>query len=181
MAKAGAKIRPDDFVHLHNHTHYSLLDGLTKVSALTKRVAELGMEAVAVTDHGLMSGAIEFYKVANEEGIKPIIGMEAYVAPRTFKDKAPSYDRAAYHLTMLAANNTGYQNLMHLSTVANLDGFYYRPRIDRQLIEKYNQGIIVLSGCMQGEVGDDLRAGQYEQAKKTAEWYKKVFGKRYYL
>lgn len=181
MANPGAKLKPSDFVHLHNHTQYSLLDGLSKVPALMERVHELGMKAVAMTDHGLMSGAVEFYKAAKERDIKPIIGMEAYVAPRSHKDRDPAYDRAAYHLTILAANNTGYQNLMRLSTIANLDGFYYRPRIDRELIAQYNEGVIVLSGCMQGEVGDALRSGQYEQAKKIAQWYKKVFGGRYYL
>lgn len=181
MAKAGAKLKPSDFVHLHNHTQYSLLDGLTKVPALMQRVKELGMNAITMTDHGLMSGAIDFYKAAKENDVNPIIGMEAYVAPRSIADKDPAYDRAAYHLTMLAMNNTGYQNLMRLSTIANLEGFYYRPRIDRQLIEKYNEGLIILSGCLQSEVGDALRAGQYEQAKKTAGWFKKIFGDRYYL
>lgn len=181
MANSGVKLKPSDFVHLHNHTQYSLLDGLTKVPALMARVTELGMESIAMTDHGLMSGAVEFYKAAKEEGVKPIIGMEAYVAPRSYKDKDPAYDRAAYHLTILAANNSGYQNLMRLSTIANLDGFYYRPRIDKELIKKYSNGLIVLSGCMQGEVGDALRAGQYDQAKKVAQWYKEVFGSRYYL
>ncbi|HEX5395410.1 MAG TPA: PHP domain-containing protein, partial [Candidatus Saccharimonadales bacterium] len=181
MVKAGVKLKTGDFVHLHNHTQYSLLDGLTKIPALMERVGKLGMEAVAMTDHGLMSGAIEFYKAAKDSGIKPIIGMEAYMAPRSHKDKDPAHDRTAYHLTMLAANNTGYQNLMRLSTIANLEGFYYRPRIDRVLLEQYNEGVIVLSGCMQGEVGDALRAGQYEQAKETVLWYRSLFGDRYYL
>ncbi|MBI4033575.1 DNA polymerase III subunit alpha [Candidatus Saccharibacteria bacterium] len=181
MANAGVKPKPSDYVHLHNHTHYSLLDGLTKVPALMERVAELGMDAIAMTDHGLMSGAVEFYKAAKENNLKPIIGMEAYVAPRSHKDKDPAYDRAAYHLTMLVMNNTGYRNLMRLSSIANLQGFYYRPRVDRDKLKKYNEGIIVLSGCMQGEVSDALRSGQYEQAKKIAGWYKGVFGDRYYL
>ncbi|HEY5549927.1 MAG TPA: DNA polymerase III subunit alpha [Candidatus Saccharimonadales bacterium] len=181
MAKPGVKLKPSDFVHLHNHTQYSLLDGLTKVPALMERVVELGMEAVAMTDHGLMSGAVEFYKHAKDHNIKPIIGMEAYVAPRSHKDKDPAYDRAAYHLTMLASNNAGYQNLMRLSSIANLAGFYYRPRVDKELIEKYNEGLIVLSGCLQGELGNALRSGRLEQAKKVASWYKKIFGDRYYL
>ncbi len=181
MANLGSKLKSDDFVHLHNHTHYSLLDGLTKVPALVERTRELGMGAVAMTDHGFMSGVIEFYKTATDAGIKPIIGMEAYVAPRGHKDKDPTLDRNSHHLTMLAASNEGYQNLMRLSTIGNLEGFYYRPRIDRELIKKYNQGIIVLSGCMQGEVADSLRQDQYEQAKKMAEWFKSLFGDRYYL
>ncbi len=181
MAKTGAKLKSTDYVHLHNHTQYSLLDGLTKVPDLVTRVKELGMEAIAITDHGLMSGAIEFYKAAKEAKINPIIGMEAYVAPRSHKDKDPAHDRSAFHLTMLAMNNRGYQNLMRLSTTANLEGFYYRPRIDRKLLEKYSDGIIVLSGCMQGEVSDLLRQDQYQQAKNAAGWYKQLFGDRYYL
>src|SRR3989338_8576258 len=177
----GAKLKPNDFVHLHNHSQYSLLDGLTKLPALIEFVKASGMEAVALTDHGTMSGTVEFYKAAKAAGIQPIIGMEAYVAPRKYTDKEPEKDRQYYHLTMLAMNQTGYQNLMRLSTVANLKGYYYRPRIDRALIEKYNEGLIVLSGCMGGEVSDALRSWQYEQAKKTARWYKKIFGDRYYI
>ena len=177
----GAKLKPNDFVHLHNHSQYSLLDGLTKLPALIEFVKASGMEAVALTDHGTMSGTVEFYKAAKAAGIQPIIGMEAYVAPRKYTDKEPEKDRQYYHLTMLAMNQKGYQNLMRLSTIANLEGFYYRPRIDHDLIEKYSEGLIVLSGCMGGEVSDALRAGQYEQAKKTALWYKQLFGDRYYL
>ncbi|HVU83749.1 MAG TPA: DNA polymerase III subunit alpha, partial [Puia sp.] len=181
MKKSEAGLKTSDYVHLHNHTQYSLLDGLTKVPALVDRVKELGMDAVAITDHGTMSGAIEFYKAAKAGGVKPIIGMEAYVAPRSYLDKDPTKDRQYFHLTMLAMNNQGYQNLMSLSTIANLEGFYYRPRIDHSLIEKHNEGIIVLSGCIGGEVADALRQGQYEQAKETAKWYRKIFGDRYYI
>jgi DNA polymerase-3 subunit alpha len=181
MKKPGPKLKPSDYVHLHNHTQYSLLDGLTKVPALVSRVKKLGMDSVAITDHGTMSGVIEFYKAAKAEDIKPIIGMEAYIAPRSYKDKDPAKDRQYFHLTMLAADMTGYQNLMRLSTNANLEGFYYRPRIDRELLEKYKEGIIVLSGCIGGEVGDALRQGQYELAKKTAEWYKSVFKDKYFI
>lgn len=180
-AVASATLRPSDYVHLHNHTQYSLLDGLTKVPELTSLIKKMGMDAVAVTDHGTMSGAIEFYKAANDAGIKPIIGMEAYIAARAHTDKDSAQDRQYYHLTMLAMNNQGYQNLMRLSTIANLDGFYYKPRIDHDLLEKYGQGIIVLSGCMGGEVSDELRQGQYQQAKEIAVWYKKIFGDRYYI
>ncbi len=170
-----------DYVHLHNHTQYSLLDGLTKIPALIDRVIELGMKSVAITDHGTLSGAVEFYKEAKAKNIKPIIGLETYVAPRRHTDKDPGKDKNYFHLILLAMNDTGYQNLMRLSTIANLQGFYYRPRIDRELLEKYNEGLIVLSGCIGGEVGDMLRQGQYEQAKQTAAWYKKVFKDRYYL
>ena len=177
----GVKLKPSDYVHLHNHTHHSLLDGLTKIPDLVNKVKELGMEAVAITDHGTMSGAIEFYKSATEAGIKPIIGMEAYVATRTRHDRDPAKDKARYHLTILAMNNQGYQNLMRLSTIANLEGVYYRPRIDHELIEKYNEGLIILSGCAGSELGENLSGDNYEEAKKIASWYKSIFGDRYYL
>ncbi len=176
-----AKLKASDYVHLHNHTQYSLLDGLTKVPALVKKVKQLGMQAVAVTDHGTMSGAIEFYEAARDKGIKPVIGMEAYVAARSHTDKDPAHDRQYYHLTILAMDNIGYENLMNLASIANLDGFYYRPRIDKALLEKYNQGLIILSGCIGGEVSDALRQGQYDLAKKTAQWYKQLLGDRYYI
>lgn len=170
-----------DYVHLHNHTQYSLLDGLTKIPPLIEHVKESGMEAVAITDHGTMSGAIEFYKEAKAKGIKPIVGMEAYVAARGLSDKDPTKDKQYYHVILLAMNHEGYQNLMALSTIANLEGFYYKPRIDHGLLEKHNQGIICLSGCASSELGNALRQGQYEHAKQIAEWYKQAFGDRYYL
>jgi DNA polymerase-3 subunit alpha len=172
---------PADYVHLHNHTQYSLLDGLTKLGPLVDFVKSSGMSAVAMTDHGTLSGAIDFYKEAVNHEIKPIIGIETYVAARKHTDKDPAHDKQRYHLIILAMNNTGYQNLMRLSTIANLDGFYYFPRIDHDLLEKYHEGLIVLSACMGGEIGDALKQGQYEQARKTAQWYKGVFGDRYYL
>lgn len=181
MATKSEALKASDFVHLHNHTQYSLLDGLTKVPALVEHVKDSGMEAVAMTDHGTLSGAVEFYTAATAGGIKPIIGMEAYVASRTHQDRDPAHDKQYYHLILLAMNNTGYQNLMRLSTIAHLEGFYYKPRIDRQLLEQYNEGLIVLSGCISGEFGDALRQEQYDQAKKVAEWYKGVFGDRYYI
>jgi DNA polymerase-3 subunit alpha len=181
LAKQKTKLGAADFVHLHNHTQYSLLDGLTKVPALVRRVKDSGMAAVAITDHGTMSGAIEFYKTAKAAAVKPIIGLEAYVAARTLYDKEPSKDKQNYHLILLAMNSEGYQNLMALTTIANLEGFYYKPRIDRSLLEKHNEGLICLSGCASSEIGEALRQGQYEQAKTTAKWYKKAFGDRYYL
>lgn len=174
-------LKSSDYVHLHNHTHYSLLDGLTKVPKLTKKIKDLGMKAVAITDHGTLSGAIEFYKSAKEQGIKPIIGIEQYIAARGHTDKDPQKDKNNFHLIILAMNNKGYVNLMKLSSIANLDGFYYKPRIDHELLEKYNEGLIVLSGCIGGEVSDALRRDQYDQAKATAKWYKKIFGDRYYI
>ena len=176
-----AKLTAADYVHLHNHTQYSLLDGLTKVPALVEYVKESGMQAVAMTDHGTMSGVVEFYKEATGKGVKPIIGMETYVAARGLADKDPGKDKLNYHLILLAMNDQGYRNLMRLSTIGNLQGFYYKPRIDHPTLEKYNEGLIVLSGCIGGEVGDALRQDQYQQAAETAKWYKKVFGDRYYI
>lgn len=181
MATKKPALTASDYVHLHNHTQYSLLDGLTKVPDLVEHVKAQGMPAVAMTDHGTLSGAIEFYKAAKATGIKPIIGMEAYVAARTLYDKEPGKDKQYYHLILLAMNHEGYQNLMALSTIANLEGYYYKPRIDRQLLAEHNEGLICLSGCASGEVGDALRQGQYEQAKEIAAWYKRAFAERYYL
>lgn len=181
MATKKTALKASDYVHLHNHTQYSLLDGLTKVPALVKHVKATGMTAVAMTDHGTLSGTIEFYKEAKANGIKPIVGMEAYMATRSLYDREPDKDKQNYHLILLVMNHEGYQNLMALSTIANLEGFYYKPRIDRELLRKHNEGLICLSGCASSEVGDALRQGQYEQAKKVAEWYKDVFGDRYYL
>ena len=174
-------LKPSDFVHLHNHTQYSLLDGLTKVPDLITQIGNLGMDSVAMTDHGTLSGAIEFYTTAKSANIKPIIGIEAYIASRKHTDKEPGLDKQYFHLIILAMNNIGYENLMRLSTIANLDGFYYKPRIDHDLLEKYNEGLIVLSGCINGEVGDALNQGQYDEAKKAANKYKKIFGDRYYI
>lgn len=175
------KLKPSDYVHLHNHTQYSLLDGLTKIPALIDQVSNLGMSAIAVTDHGTLSGAIELYKTAKAQDIKPIVGLETYVSPRGHQDKDPVKDKNPYHLTLLAMNDQGYQNLMKLSTLANLIGYYYRPRIDHDLLELNNEGLIVLSGCIGGEIGEYLMQNQYDQAKSIAKWYKKVFGDRYYL
>lgn len=171
-----------DFVHLHNHTHYSLLDGLQKVPQMLDWVQELGQKAVAITDHGTLSGVIEFYKECQKRDIKPIIGMEAYVAPRKHTDKSTREDRTPYHLTLLAQNEIGYKNLIKLSTIACLDGFYYKPRVDRELLERYHEGLIALTGCIGGEVGSNILADNYASAKQAAEWYSMIFGKdNYYL
>ncbi len=175
------KLVSSDYVHLHNHTQYSLLDGLTKIPALMDYVVNTEMKAVAITDHGNLNGVIEFYKEAKNKDINPIIGIETYIAARTLYDKEPAKDKPNYHLILLAMNDTGYQNLMAMSTIANLEGFYYRPRIDHELLAKHNEGLIALSGCIGGEIGDQLRQGQYEEAKKIALWYKEAFGDRYYL
>lgn len=176
-----AALAASDYVHLHNHTHYSVLDGLQKIPEMLDYVKELGMESMAITDHGSLSGAIEFYKEAKSRGIKPIIGMETYIASRKHTNKDPAKDKGRFHLVLLAMNMQGYQNLMKLSTIANLDGFYHKPRIDHDLIEQYHEGLIALSGCIGGEVGENLRYGDYEKAKELALWYKSIFGDRYYL
>ncbi len=177
----GAVLQPSDFVHLHNHTHHSTLDGLTKIQDLAAKVKEFGMEAAAVTDHGTMSGILEYYKAAKAEGIKPIIGMEAYVATRSRFDRDPGKDKQRFHLTVLAMNNTGFHNLIKLSSQANLEGMYYKPRIDHELLEELGEGLIILSGCASGEIGDALKNDDYDTALDIAKWYKSVFGDRYYL
>jgi len=181
LANQRKTLTPKDYVHLHNHTQYSLLDGLTKVPALIEYVKAQGMEAVAITDHGTLSGIIEFYKEAKKNSIIPVLGIETYIAARSYLDKEANLDKPNYHLILLAINNTGYQNLMKLSTLANLDGFYYKPRIDHALLEEYNEGLVCLSGCMGSELGQALSQGLKSEAIKTAKWYKKVFKDRYYL
>lgn len=178
---SGRVLDASSFVHLHNHTHHSLLDGLTKIPDLMERVKGLGMEAVAMTDHGTMSGTVEFYKAAKAAGVKPIIGMETYVAARSHLDRDPQKDKARYHLILLAMNNTGYQNLMKLSSIANLEGMYYKPRIDHELLQQYNEGLIALSACAGGEIGENLQVDNYDEALAIASWYKSIFGDRYYL
>ena len=177
----GVQLKPSDYVHLHNHTHHSLLDGLTKIPDFVKLVKDMGMDGAAITDHGTMSGVVEFYKAAKDNGIKPIIGLEAYIAARSRHDRDPQKDRGRYHLTILAMNNIGYQNLMRLSSIANLEGVYYKPRMDREILEKYNEGLIILSGCASSEISESLKIDNYDEAKKVAKWYESIFGDRYYL
>ena len=174
-------LTPADFVHLHNHTHYSVLDGMTKVNELIDKTKEFGMEAVAITDHGTMSGVLETYKTAKEAGIKPILGIETYVAARKMSDRDPQFDKVRYHLTLLAMDATGYRNLMYLSSQANIEGYYYRPRIDHDVLEKHSEGVICLSGCGSSEISVRLRNNDYAGAKKLTQWYFKVFGDRFYL
>ena len=170
------------FVHLHNHSHYSLLDGLTKIDEMVGRAKELGMEALAITDHGNLYGAVEFYKKAKKAGIKPILGMEAYLAPGSRFDKEMQGVGASgrlpyYHLILLAKNQTGWKNLIALATKGFMDGFYYKPRIDKELLRAYHEGIIALSGCMTGEIQRLLAAERYDLAKTAAEEYANIFGK----
>lgn len=170
-----------EFVHLHVHSEYSLLDGLSSCRELAERAAELGMPALALTDHGAMYGAIQFHKACRASGIKPIIGMETYLAHRDYRERDPQRDRKPYHLVLLAQNNTGYHNLMHLATTAQLDGFYYKPRIDKQTLAEHGEGVIVLSGCGSSEVARLIMAGQLDEARRVITWYRDTFPGRYYL
>ena len=180
-AQGQPALQPSDFVHLHNHTFHSVLDGLTKINDLVDKVKEFGMEAAAVTDHGTMSGILDYYKTAKKAGIKPILGIETYVAARSRFDRDPAKDKQRFHLTVLAMNNTGFHNLMKLSTQANLEGMYYKPRIDHDLLEELNEGLIVMSGCASGEIGVALKEDDYDRARDIAKWYKSILGDRYYL
>ena len=174
----------DSFVHLHVHSHYSLLDGACKIEELVGTAKKFGMPAVAVTDHGNMFGAVEFYREATREGIKPIIGYEAYVAPGRRQDReiTGGIKEAAFHLTLLAENATGYHNLAWLATTAYLDGFYYKPRIDWDALQGHSEGIICLSGCLKSQVSHLLQADRYDEAKAVADRYRQLFGDgRYYL
>ena len=175
------KTKPQ-FVHLHTHSDDSLLDGLSKIPALVQRAKDLGMNAVAVTDHGNMYGAIELYKEAKKQGIKPIIGMEGYVTSHTMQDKNPSINEKRWHIILLAKDNTGYKNLIKLSTLSHLEGFYYKPRLDKETLAKYAEGIIALSGCLGGELGSAILEGRMRDTKKIIEEHKAIFGKEnYYL
>ena len=169
------------FTHLHVHTEYSLLDGSSKIRELTARAKELGMDSMAITDHGVMYGVIDFYRVAREVGIKPILGCEVYVAPgsRFDRENGAGEDRY-YHLILLAENNTGYKNLMKIVSKGFVDGFYYKPRVDLDLLETYHEGIISLSACLAGEVQKYLARGMYEEAKRSALRYSEIFGKDHF-
>ena len=162
------------FTHLHVHTEYSLLDGMCRISQLVSRARELGMDSLAITDHGVMYGVIEFYQAAREAGIKPIIGCEIYIAQGSRFSRSPG-DKDHYHLVLLAKNQTGYQNLIHLTTKAHLESFYYRPRVDKELLEQYHQGLIALTGCIGGEIPQLILGGRLQEAKQTALWCKQTF------
>ncbi|MCL5675584.1 MAG: DNA polymerase III subunit alpha [Patescibacteria group bacterium] len=165
-----------DFVHLHNHTEYSLLDGLSKIPRLLARVKELDMKAIAITDHGAMYGALNFYLKCKDEGVKPIIGCETYVAKRSHLDKEAGIDTEPYHLLLLAENNAGYKNLIKLITIAHLDGYYYRPRVDWGLLETYHEGLIATSSCLQGQVPRLILDGKAKEARLTAQKFSQLFG-----
>ncbi len=169
-----------DFVHLHSHTEYSLLDGLSKCTALAQRAAELDMQALAITDHGVMYGVVDFYQACQNVGIKPIIGIETYVAQVSRKSRDRD-DGKPHHLILLAQNQTGYRNLLELASIAQLEGFYYRPRIDKEVLSALSEGVIALSACVQGEVPQLLHQGRDAEARKAVLWYQEQFPGRFYL
>jgi len=169
-------IKGMSFVHLHVHTEYSLLDGFSKIKKLVKRTKEMGMPAVAITDHGTMFGVIEFFKAAREAGVKPIIGLEAYLAPNSMHDRDARSDKRASHLLLLAENNTGYQNLLRIASAAQMEGFYYNPRIDHDFLAAHAEGLIATSGCMAAEIPRALREGDQQKALSLIEWYYSIFG-----
>lgn len=170
-------ITPMKFVHLHTHSHYSLLDGLIKIDDLVARAKELGMKAIALTDHGNLYGAVEFYKKSVKAELKPILGVEAYIAPRSRFQKEAKIDDKYFHLILLCENQTGWQNLLKLTTKAYLEGFYYKPRMDKELLKEYHEGLIATSACVGGEIGQLILSNNFEEAEKTAKEYEKIFGK----
>ncbi|MFM8893574.1 MAG: PHP domain-containing protein, partial [Planctomycetia bacterium] len=176
------------FVHLHCHSHYSLLDGASTIDRLVERAVELGMNALAITDHGNLHGALEFYQASKAANLNPIIGYEAYIAPGSrFQKDAGSQKDSSYHLTLLARDRKGFANLLQLATKAYLEGFYFKPRIDRELLEQYGEGIVCLSGCLSGEFSRSLIGSAREQreslaqAREVAGWFQKTFGDRYFI
>ncbi len=170
---------PDLFTHLHVHTEYSMLDGLSRIEPLIHRTRELGMDSLAITDHGGMYGAIDFYQLAKSEGVRPIVGCELYVAPGSRHERNPN-ERSPFHMTVLAKNDVGYRNLVKLVTLSHLEGFYYRPRVDRDILERFHEGLIVMSGCASGEVPLLITQGRHDDARDAVGWYREVFGD-YYL
>lgn len=170
------------FVHLHVHTHYSLLDGFSNIKKLVKRTKELGMDSIAISDHGTMFGAVEFFRIAKSSHVKPIIGLEGYLSPRGMLDKDVQYDKRAYHLLLLAENKTGYQNLLKIASASQLEGFYYQPRIDKAYLEAHSEGLIASSACLKGEISSMIMDYGEEMALKSMEWYFNVFGRdRFFL
>ena len=163
-----------DFVHLHLHTEYSLLDGACRIDSLFDRVKEHGQKAVAITDHGVMYGAVDFYKAAKKAGVKPIIGCEMYMASRGLTDKIYSLDRENYHLVLLVKNEKGYKNLIRLNSIAHTEGFYSKPRIDMNTLRLYHEGLIALSGCIGGRIPQYILSGDYDSALSHARDRKSV-------
>src|SRR5665213_1250036 len=170
------------FTHLHVHTHYSLLDGACRISDLVKRTKALGMDSIAITDHGCMFGVIEFFNECKKEGIKPILGMEAYMAPRDRRERSGNAGDAAYHLLLLAENIEGYRNLLKLSSLAYREGFYYKPRIDKESLKQFKNGLIATSPCLGGEIPTAFLKRDAKAARQVAETYLDIFGPdRFYI
>ena len=170
------------FVHLHVHSEYSLLDGFSNINKLVERAAEYGMPALALTDHGAMYGVIDFYNAARKAGVKPIIGIEGYMAARRMGDREPQFDKRSTHLLLLAENQTGYQNLLKLASGAQLEGFYYFPRVDHEFLAENSEGLICTSGCMSAEIPRLIQRGDLQMAQKKLDWYYEVFGSdRFFL
>ena len=165
-----------NFVHLHVHSEFSLLDGLSRIEDLAKRAVELDMPAIALTDHGVMYGIVDFVRACKQEGVKPIAGIEIYVGPRRMTDRDPQKDRSPYHLVLLAENQTGYQNILQIATAAQLEGFYYRPRVDKPYLKQHAEGVIALSSCNSGELARLTLEGNPDKARRAALWYKEAFG-----
>src|SRR5262245_56418473 len=166
-----------DFVHLHNHSDYSLLDGASPIPGMVERAAELKMPALALTDHGVLFGAVEFYQEARKAGVKPIVGMEAYVTRGRRQDRTRE---TAHHLVLLARDESGFRNLMRLSSLAFLEGFYYKPRVDHEVLAQYAEGLLALSACPKGEIATDLLEGDEARAERTAQTYRDIFGAENY-
>ena len=171
----------ENFVHLHVHSEYSLLDGACRINRVCEHAKELGQPAVAITDHGVMYGVINFYRAAKKAGIKPIIGCEVYVARRGLTRKEGKEDQSGYHLILLAKNEKGYHNLIKIVSKAWTEGFYMRPRTDRTELEKYHEGLICCSACLGGEIPKRITNDQMAEAEEAIQWYKRVFGDDYYL
>lgn len=165
------------FAHLHVHTEYSILDGFSNIKALVQRAKDLDMPALAITDHGTMFGAVDFYYAAKDVGIKPIIGVEGYLAARGMKDRDPQLDKRSSHLLLLAENQTGYKNLLKIASAAQLEGFYYFPRVDHDFLAAHSEGIIATSGCMAAEIPRAINQGNMEDVKKKLDWYYEIFGR----
>ena len=164
------------FVHLHNHTHYSLLQALPQIKAVVKRAKELGMPAVAITDYGAVYGVVEFYKECLKQEIKPIIGVEVYLAQNRMTDRRPRIDDRPYNLVLLAENDLGYRNILKMVTASHLEGFYYKPRIDKELLRQHAEGVIVLSGGLRGDISKTLEANDWEKAERLAREYVDIMG-----
>ena len=169
------------FVHLHVHSEYSLLDGFGTPKNMIKHAKALGMEALALTDHGAMYGAAEFYKHAKDQGIKPLIGVEAYITNGDHKARSKENMIDTNHLILIAKNEEGYRNLMKLTSIAHVEGYYYRPKVDKETLKKYSKGVICTSGCISGEIASLLLEDNYKKAVETAIWFQGVFGEDYYL